>query len=218
MKFDKPIYLGSAILELSKLLMYEFYFDVLQPYFGEKNLRLHYMDTDSFILEINTNSLTDDLKKLSYHFDFSNYPKDHELYDETNKKVPGKFKDELGGSEMTEFIVLKSKMYAYKTRESETKKCKGISGYVVQNKITFDDYINSLLNSRTYKHTMNSLRSDKHEMYLIEQNKSSLDPFDDKRYIRNDGIRTLPFGSIEINEDRYTLPGKVGSFITPQDF
>ncbi|WP_375702764.1 hypothetical protein, partial [Bartonella sp. CL43QHWL] len=122
MKFNKPIYIGAAVLELSKLLMYEFYYEVLQPYFGEKNIELLYLDTDSFVLNLTTNDLNKDLNELKDYFDFSNYPRDHPLYDTTKKKVPGYFKDELAGEEMTEFIALRSKMYAYKMKELESSK------------------------------------------------------------------------------------------------
>ena len=111
-KFDKPIYIGVTVLELSKLLMYKFYYETLQPYFGEKNLELLYQDTGSFVLKITTNYLVKDLAVLKDRFDFSNYPKDHPLFDKTNARVPGLFKDELGGKEMIEFIALRSKMYS----------------------------------------------------------------------------------------------------------
>ena len=55
---DKPIYIGFALLELNKLLMYETYYDKLQPYFGQKNIQLHYMDTDSFVLSVKTKDIT----------------------------------------------------------------------------------------------------------------------------------------------------------------
>ncbi len=180
--------------------MYEFYYKTLQPYFGEKNLELLYQDTDSFVLKIKTDDLQKDLMNLKDNFDFSNYPKDHPLYDSSKKKVPGYFKDELAGEEMTEFIALRSKMYAYKkrgqTKDSESKRLKGISKNVVKKNITFDDYMVSLLNNKTFYHKMRTLNSDKHEMYLQEVEKKSLNPFDDKRYILDDGITTLPFGYI----------------------
>ena len=82
---DKPIYLGFAVLELSKILMYETYYDKLQPYFGDKNLHLQDMVTDSFILSVNTK----DLKNLEDIFDFSNLDKNHELFSNINEKVLG---------------------------------------------------------------------------------------------------------------------------------
>lgn len=192
--FNKPIYVGATVLEISKLLMYEFYYNVLQPHFGEKHIEIMYFDTDSYILKIKTNDLTKDLKTLKHHFDFSNYPKDHELFSNENKKVPGKFKDEIGGEEMIEFCGIRSKMYTYKTKEHEAKKLKGITKNVVEKNIRFRDYITCLFNEEVLRHKMKTLRSEDHEMYIEEIEKVSLNPFDDKRYILDDGIRTLPYG------------------------
>ena len=83
---DKPIYLGFAILELSKLHMYETYYDTLQPYFGQENLQLHYMDCDSFVLSIKSENIIRDLKNLEDIFHFSNIDEKHELYSEKTKK------------------------------------------------------------------------------------------------------------------------------------
>ena len=77
---DKPIYLGFSVLELSKLLMSEAYYDKLQPFFGQENIQLHYMDTDSFILTVNTKDIIKDLKNLEDIFDFSNLDENHELF------------------------------------------------------------------------------------------------------------------------------------------
>ena len=92
---DKPVYIGSQILDYSKLLMNSFFYDTLIPHFGRENVTMAYTDTDSFVLEITTKDLDEELAKLSADFDFSNYPTTHELHDVNNKKVPGKFKDEL---------------------------------------------------------------------------------------------------------------------------
>ena len=91
---DKPIYLGFSLLELSELLMYETYYDKLQPYFGHKNIQLHYMDTDSFVLSVNTKDIIKDLKNLEDIIDFSNLDENQELFSNKNKKVIGKVKIE----------------------------------------------------------------------------------------------------------------------------
>ena len=88
---DKPIYLGFAILEMSKFLMFETYYDILQPYFGQENIKLHYVVTDVFVLSLKTK---EDLKNLEDMFDFSNLDKNHELFSIKNKKVICKFKIE----------------------------------------------------------------------------------------------------------------------------
>ena len=84
---DKAIYVGFAILELSKLHMYETYYDTLQPYFGQEILQLHYIDTDGMFLSMKTKDIIKDLKNLENIFDFSNLDKNHELFSNKNKKV-----------------------------------------------------------------------------------------------------------------------------------
>ena len=91
---DKPIYLAFSVLELSKLLLYETYYDKLQPYFGQENFQLPYMDTDSFVLSVNPKDIIEDLKNLEDIFDFGNLDKDHDLSGNKNKKVIVKFRIE----------------------------------------------------------------------------------------------------------------------------
>ena len=111
---DKPIYLGFTVLKLSKLLMYETYYDKLQPYFKQDNLKLHYMDCDSFVLSTETQNIFNDLKNLEYLFDFSNLNENHELFSYENKKVVSKFKIEIPENNwIDEFVALRSKCYAF---------------------------------------------------------------------------------------------------------
>ena len=83
---EKPTYLRFFVLELSKLHMYETYYDKLQPYFKQKNIQLHYMDTDSFVISVNTKDIKKDFQNLEHMFDFSNLDKNHELCSDKNKK------------------------------------------------------------------------------------------------------------------------------------
>ena len=94
----KPTYLGFDLIELGKLHMYETYYDILQPCFGEKNLHLHYMETDSFILSVKTKDISKDLKNLEGIFRFSSLDKRHEFLCNKNEKVVGKFKLEISKS------------------------------------------------------------------------------------------------------------------------
>ena len=179
---DKPIYHGFAVLELSKLLMYETYNDKLQPSFGEKNLQLHYMDTDSFVLTINTKDITKDLKNLEVIFDFSNLEKSHEIFSNKNEKVIGKFKTETPKNVWIEEIVcLRSKMYAFKCGDDSKNKLKGISKGQSK-KIKFEEYKNCL-DGRKYQEECENymLKSVNHELYLQRVKKSTLSIFDDKR-------------------------------------
>ena len=125
---DKPIYLGFTVLELSKLLMYETFYDILQPYFGQENIQLHYMDTDSFVLSVSTKDFNKDLKNLEDIFDFSNLDKNHGLFSNKNKKVIGKFKIETPKNIwIDEFVCLRSKIYAFKCGDDSKNKLKGLS-------------------------------------------------------------------------------------------
>ena len=83
---DKPIYLGFAVLELSKMHMYETYYDKLQAYFGQENFQLHCIDTDAFVLSVNTKDIINDLKNLEDISDFSNLDEKHDLFSNNKKK------------------------------------------------------------------------------------------------------------------------------------
>ena len=112
-KMNKPVYLGQAILDISKTLMYEFWYDYIKPKYGDK-ARLFYMDTDSFIMHIKTEDFYKDISNdVDKWFDTSNYDKNDNrpLKIEKNKKVIGVFKDELSGKIMTEFCALRAKAY-----------------------------------------------------------------------------------------------------------
>ena len=131
-KMYKPVYLGQVILDLSKLVMYEFHYDYMVPKYGD-GVKLCYMDTDSFIYSIKTQDFYTDIAEDAVdRFDTSGYCGDGDgcrpLPVGVNKKVIGMMKDELGGSIMTEFVGLRSKMYAYRVLGDpvERKRCKGI--------------------------------------------------------------------------------------------
>ena len=138
-KMNKPIYLGQAILDISKTLMYEFWYDYIKPKYGDK-ARLCYMDTDSFVMHIKTEDFYKDIAgDVERWFDTSNYDEKDKrpLPIGKNKKVIGLFKDELGGKIMTEFCALRAKAYAYKLNDDiEMKKAKGAKKCVVKREIT----------------------------------------------------------------------------------
>ena len=134
------------------------------------------------------------METMKDQFDFSEYPKDHFLFNETNNKVIGKFKDEAKGVQITEFVGLKSKLYSYTTEKGESKKAKGVSKSVVKNTIKFSDYKKCIEDdSHTLSVKINSIRSYKHKIYSILQNKVALSSYDDKRYYLN-SIDSLSYG------------------------
>ena len=141
---NKPVYLGQAILDLSKIIMYEFHYDYMIPKYGEK-LDLCYMDTDSLIYNIETKDFYKDIADdVPARFDTSGYSAARPLAIGLNKKVIGLMKDELGGEIMEEFVTLRPKMYSYRTSNKESKKCKGIKKCVVRKTIIFEYYKNCL--------------------------------------------------------------------------
>ena len=135
---NKPVYLGQAILDLSKLIMYEFHYDCMLPKYKGHDLKLCYMDTDSFVYSIETEDFYKDIADdVETRFDTSGYC-NRPLPVGKNKKVIGLMKDELGSEIMKEFISLRPKMYSYRVGSSEPKKCTGIKKCVVKKTITFD--------------------------------------------------------------------------------
>ena len=198
---NKPIYIGMSVLDLSKVLMYEFLYDVLKPFYG-KRLKLCYQDTDSFILEIETEDIYKDIELLQDYMDTSNYPKDHPLFSEKNKKVLGKFKDELAGDIMKAFVGLRSKVYAIDRKDSPIKKIKGIKKCVVKKKIQFKDYIDCLYSGKETYTKNNTITSKHHTVTTTSVNKVTLSAFDDKRHVLEDKINTLPYGHYRLKNLR----------------
>ena len=130
-KMNKPVYLGKAILDLSKRLMYEFHYDYMRLRCGN-NIKLCYMVTDSFVNGIEIEDFyRDTAKDVEKRFDTSGYSKDENRSLSIGKKnkVIGVMKDELGGKVMTEFVTLRARMYSYKKidryKKVEEKRCKG---------------------------------------------------------------------------------------------
>lgn len=102
---NKPVYVGAAILELSKIVMYDFHYKVMKPKYGD-NLHLLFTDTDSLMYEIFTKDIYEDMMEFHDYFDTSGYDSKHPLYSSVNKKVVGKMKDELSGKLFFSFMIL----------------------------------------------------------------------------------------------------------------
>jgi hypothetical protein len=199
--FNKPIYVGMSILDLSKTLMYDFHYNTMKDKYKD-DIKLLYTDTDSLIYSIKTEDFYADMKSMIDFYDTSDFAENN-VYGmpRVNKKVLGKMKDELNGVVMREFIGLRSKMYATNVEGNEklsVKKSKGVKRSVVKNEITFEDYRKCLFNREEQMRKMNLIRSYKHEIYTIEVNKKVLSPNDDKRYVLEDNIETLPWGHYSI--------------------
>ena len=199
--YDKPVYLGMCILDLSKTLMYDFHYNYIKKKYGNKG-KLLLTDTDSLMYEIQTEDFYKDISEdVKDRFDTSNYPLDHPsgILSGINKKVLGMFKDEANGDIIDEFVGLRAKLYSYKMFEGEeSKKCKGVKKSVVKKSITHEDYKTCLTTGNEQLRKQNIIRSYKHEVYTEEVNKVALSANDDKRYILEDGIDTLALGHYKI--------------------
>ena len=197
-KVEVKIYLGQAILNISKTLMYEFWYDYIKPKYKEK-ARLCYMDTDSFVMHIKTEDFYKDIAgDVERWFDTSNYDKNDErpLPIGKNKKVIGLFKDELGGKIMTEFVALRAKAYAYLMEDgSEHKKAKRTKKCIIKRELMFENYKDSLFNDKIVVKSQQIFRSDYHSVYTEEVNKIALSSNDDKRLQTSDRIITYPYGT-----------------------
>ena len=198
--FNKPVYLGMCILDLSKTIMYDFHYNYIKEKYGN-NAKLLFTDTDSLMYEIETGDFYKDISEdVKNRFDTSDYPPNHPSGIPTgcNKKVLGVFKDEAAGKIMEEFVGLRAKLYSYKMFEGEeSKKCKGIKKSVVKKSITHEDYKNCLFTGKERYQKMNVMRSYDHEVYTEEVNKIALCP-DDKRHIIEGQTDTLALGHYRI--------------------
>ena len=199
--FNKPVYLGMCILDISKTLMYDFHYNYIKRKYGGKATLL-FTDTDSLMNEIETKDFYKDISAdVRRRFDTSDYPPDHTsgIPSGFNKKVLGRFKDEAVGKVIDEFVGLRSKLYSYKMLEGEeSKKYKGVKKPTIKKSITHEDYKKCLFTCKEQLRKMNITRSCMHEIYTEEVNKVALCPIDDKRHIMEDGAYTLALGHYRI--------------------
>ena len=173
-EYDSPVYVGVTILELSKLHMYDVFYSILQP--SLKDLQLHYMDTDSFVLSFTEGNVDNE------HMDLSNI----EPPIKTNNKVPGKLKHEIGSKIIEDFVALTPKTYSFKdypnkTKEKRIKNCKNAK---------HEEYYDALMNNT--QRTVDECRIQKvGDNMTTKTSKISLNTFDDKRFYVNN-IKSYP--------------------------
>ena len=199
--FNKPVYLGMCILDLSKTKMYDFHYNYIKPKYGDK-AKLLFIDTDSLMYEIKTEDFYKDISEdVKDRFDTSDYPPNHPsgIPMGCNKKVSGVFKDEVAGRYIEKFVGLRAKLYSYRMFEGkESKKCKGVKKLVVKKSITHEDYKKRLFTGDVQLREMSVIRSYKHVVYTEVVNKIALCSRDDKRYIQEGQTDTLALGHYKI--------------------
>ena len=184
---NKPIYLGFSVLDLSKYLMYEFHYKYIKSKFDAKFV---FTDTDSFVYEIKAD-VYEDFYQNKNLFDFIDYPLHSKFFDPVNKKVNCKMKDEFKVRIISDFAGLKSKIYSL----IEVTKAKRVN-----KKIRHKEFFDLLFNKKMLRHNMKRIQSKLHRIETHDVCKISLYCFDDKRYILDDGVNSLPYFHKDIKD------------------
>ena len=137
------------------------------------------------------------MEKIKNILDLSNYPVEHFLFDEKNKKKLGYLKDETEGKIIEQFIGLKSKLYSIKYHNGDSiRKCKGLQNVVVKKFIKHENYYDVLQNDKIIRSENRRIEAKLFNLRTIKSEKISHTAFDDKRFICDNKIDTLPFGFI----------------------
>lgn len=208
--YNKPIYVGFSILDISKTLIYDFFYGFLKKTYGDK-ASLCYSDTDSILALIETQNFYHDMKLNIDRFDTSNFPENniHEI--PRNPSIIGKMKDEFAGNIVELFLGTGSKAYYVKAGGDEVKKAKGINKCAIKNQLSLSDY-QSVVNEKGKVYcTMHVFRSDHHNMFTNYIRKVALSHFDDKRYLIPNSKRTLAWGHKQIRSITETESSSIPS-------
>ena len=180
---NKQIYAGFSILELSKFLMYKFYYEYVKNKYDAKLLLT---DTGSLVYEIKGKYVYEECFKDREWFDFSDYSVNSKFFESTKKQTVGNIKDKFKGEIISEFVGLKSKMCSLTTvKDQEVTKAKG-----VYEKIKHEVFVDVLFNRKVVKHNMKRVQSKLHSIGTYDVFKISLFCFDDKRYVLENGVNT----------------------------
>ena len=167
----------------------------MKPKYND-NIKLCYMDTDSFIMNIKTNDFYKDISNdVENRFDTSNYEVNRPLPTGKNKKIIGLMKDELGGKIITEFVTLRPKTYSFLTDDGkEDKKAKETKRFVIKKKIKFNDCKKCLFSDELILRSQQRFISKKHDVYTENVNKIALSNNDDKRIVSSNKISSYLYG------------------------
>ena len=197
--YDKPVYVGCAVLDLSKLHMMDFHYNVMEAQFGSR-AKLIYSDTDSFVYEIEHENIYDWIKDNKEWFDLSK-SKREDLKCKDNENVLGKFKDELHSLVMTEFLGLNPKTYGFRWQKecnnlAEVKKAKGVPFATVAKTMPFKAYEKALETGNLAKREVTTIGSFNQQLFTFNTNKIVLNAFYDKMKMLNK-IDCEPFGFLQ---------------------
>ena len=200
---NKPIFAGMSILDLSKTLMYDFHYGYVKKKWEKCSVL--YTDTDSLVLEIETEDFFADIAKdVPEWFDTNDFPADHPAVlngmpiVKENKKKIGLMKDECGGAILKEFIALKPKLYSFLIEENaettEKQKAKGVKKCMIKKSLRHENFVKCLWTKQTQIRKQSIFRSRDHHLFTENMTKIALSANDDKRVIQENGIDTLALG------------------------
>ena len=185
--------------------MYDFYYNKLLKRCGRENIELLFSDTDSFCIFVKDNQKFE--AEMSDLMDYSNYPREHKLFDDSKKAELGYFKDEIDADSICkEFVGLRSKCYALNildkktNKKTEKKVCKGLGTTAIKNRLKFSEYKKCLFQRKDIRHYYTGIVSKKHNLYTVVRCKKALNCFDSKRFIYKCGIHSSPLGSILVEK------------------
>ena len=188
--YDKPVYVGCAILDISKERMLDFHYNTIHKHFNG-SYDLLYSDTDSLVYQIKHKNLSKWLFEHEDEFDLSEMT--GKFKSDKNKNVLGKFKSEVGSKIITEFVALSPKSYSYKYCNKEIKKAKGVGLSVSDKTMEFADYKRVLDSNQGQTRTIYGIRSFNQQLYTTCSDKVVLTSFYDKMKMI-DSINCEPFG------------------------
>ena len=197
--YNKPIYVGFSILDISKTLIYDFFYGFLKQRYGDK-MSLLYSDTDSLVSLFHTANFYHDMKLNIDKFDTSNFSVDNIHGIPRNPSVIGKMKDEFGGRIIELFLGTGAKAYYVKSGEDEVKKAKGITKSAVKAQLTVEHYQSVVEQQSKVYCTMFTFKSDLHKMYTNYMRKVALSHFDDKRFLIPNSTKTLAWGHRDLKK------------------
>ncbi|XP_026289194.2 uncharacterized protein LOC113214133 [Frankliniella occidentalis] len=191
-KLNYPVSLGMAILDKSKIYGYKLYGELKKQLGPSARLLCH--DTDCWGFHYESDDFVKTQRSIAHMMDFSNYPRDHELYDESRKRIPLFLKDEHPGRMVTSFVGLRAKNYCLQFPDGKpVKKCKGVQRSAAEKGLTFECYKKCLIENYEKSLAFSYIRQDgKQTIYTWDTVKCALSNFDTKRYFCPDGIHTVP--------------------------
>ena len=200
---NKPIYAGMTTLDLSKLLMFNFHYGYVKKKWDK--VSVVYTDTDSLVLEIETEDFFADIAAdVPEWFDTNDFPADHPAVLNgmpivlENKKKIGLMKDECGGLIMTEFVALKPKLYSFLLEANEKimekQKAKGVKKCMIKKSLRHANFVKCLMTGKNQMRKQTLFRSREHHLFTENMTKIALSAADDKRIVLENGIDTLALG------------------------